>query len=261
MLIVYMRGVNQTLSRVVHEVESAERRGRARINQSTPGTGLDIENSLSLNKEPRGNPIITAALEGLSKDVKILDVGCGVGNMMLFYRNLGYANIHGVEVQQDFIAFARNQWNLNISERPAEDLSCFEDKFFDVVYSNHVLEHILRPDASLREMHRVLKDDGVVFLGLPNGRHLDDILLRFVQKLYYGHSDHIQAFSYEGFCRLLAAAGLTVSSHSFNYESLHFLLDRRLPLRKFFAGMYSVAKRLYWDVHSFDIIARKTLER
>jgi SAM-dependent methyltransferase len=53
-----------------------------------------------------------------------------------------------------------------------EDTSLpFADRFFDVVVSNHVLEHVgRRPEqlAHLREIARVLKDDGVAYLATPN---------------------------------------------------------------------------------------------
>jgi SAM-dependent methyltransferase len=47
----------------------------------------------------------------------------------------------------------------------------FADRFFDVVVSNHVIEHVgIRSDQldHLREIARVLKDDGVGYLATPN---------------------------------------------------------------------------------------------
>ncbi|MGH3022113.1 MAG: class I SAM-dependent methyltransferase [Gaiellaceae bacterium] len=47
----------------------------------------------------------------------------------------------------------------------------FSDGFFDVVVSNHVLEHVGNRSeqvAHLREVARVLKDDGVAYLATPN---------------------------------------------------------------------------------------------
>lgn len=47
----------------------------------------------------------------------------------------------------------------------------FADELFDIVVSNHVLEHVGgRPEqlAHLREIARVLKDDGVAYLATPN---------------------------------------------------------------------------------------------
>jgi SAM-dependent methyltransferase len=47
----------------------------------------------------------------------------------------------------------------------------FEDRYFDVVLSNHVIEHVGHEQEQLhhlREVRRVLADDGVVYLAVPN---------------------------------------------------------------------------------------------
>lgn len=48
------------------------------------------------------------------------------------------------------------------------DLSQIDDKKYDFVLSSHCLEHIANPLKALKEWHRILKDDGVLFLILPN---------------------------------------------------------------------------------------------
>jgi ubiquinone/menaquinone biosynthesis C-methylase UbiE len=44
----------------------------------------------------------------------------------------------------------------------------FVDDSIDVVVFNHIYEHVVDADAVLREIHRVLKKDGVAYLGLAN---------------------------------------------------------------------------------------------
>lgn len=44
----------------------------------------------------------------------------------------------------------------------------FSDKSFDMVVSNHVIEHVVDADRHLSEIGRVLKDDGLVYLATPN---------------------------------------------------------------------------------------------
>lgn len=44
----------------------------------------------------------------------------------------------------------------------------FSDKSFDVIVSNHVIEHVLDADLHISEIDRVLKDDGLVYLATPN---------------------------------------------------------------------------------------------
>jgi SAM-dependent methyltransferase len=44
----------------------------------------------------------------------------------------------------------------------------FSDRSFDVVVSNHVIEHVRDANMHLSEIWRVLKDDGLVYLATPN---------------------------------------------------------------------------------------------
>ena len=48
----------------------------------------------------------------------------------------------------------------------------FDDGSFGLVYSYHALEHFADPRAALREMRRVLADDGAFFVGTPNRSRL-----------------------------------------------------------------------------------------
>ena len=45
-----------------------------------------------------------------------------------------------------------------------------DDKSFDAIYSSHNLEHVYphEVDIVLREFYRVLKDDGEVYIGVPD---------------------------------------------------------------------------------------------
>ena len=43
-----------------------------------------------------------------------------------------------------------------------------EDDCFDVIFFNHVLEHIPDDVAALREVRRILKPGGLLVLGVPN---------------------------------------------------------------------------------------------
>jgi ubiquinone/menaquinone biosynthesis C-methylase UbiE len=44
----------------------------------------------------------------------------------------------------------------------------FSDKSFNVVVSNHVIEHVADADQHLSDIRRILKDDGLAYLATPN---------------------------------------------------------------------------------------------
>lgn len=56
-----------------------------------------------------------------------------------------------------------------------ETLSKIADGSQDFVVANHFLEHCLDPIGVLKNMKRVLKDDGMLFMAIPNKRHTFDV--------------------------------------------------------------------------------------
>ena len=50
----------------------------------------------------------------------------------------------------------------------------FENQYFDVVISNHIIEHVGDQELHIREMLRVVKDGGVIYLATPNKYWITD---------------------------------------------------------------------------------------
>ena len=74
--------------------------------------------------------------------------------------------------------------NFKILKGVGENLP-FQDRYFDVVFSNHVLEHVEDTSMVLQEIRRVLKKDGILILGVPTAS-LAWISL-FTQLIYTAH--------------------------------------------------------------------------
>lgn len=118
----------------------------------------------------------------------VLDYGCGDGKFFAHYRRLGIPaeNIHGVEVSRLRVERCRALgWE---NARPV-DLRAplpFADATFDVVSLMEVIEHM--PDADtgfyLREIRRVLKDDGILMASTPNYpvKRIDDLCQAFFRR-------------------------------------------------------------------------------
>jgi ubiquinone/menaquinone biosynthesis C-methylase UbiE len=112
----------------------------------------------------------------------ILDIGCGEG---LFAWNL-------VDEQID-VAIDPNARELDRARRfnlYGELIECFgnkipkADKFFQTIYSNSVMEHIPNIEPALKEAHRLLNDNGAMYLTLPTDQFnrytlVNQILLSF----------------------------------------------------------------------------------
>lgn len=107
--------------------------------------------------------LVTAARPGGD----LLDFGGGSGIVSWQLQASGYRvtlfeiNPHMKVISEDLLGLKR----LSSSEA----LSAAADRSFDVIFSHHVLEHVedLRPILS--DFHRLLRDDGLLALFVPNG--------------------------------------------------------------------------------------------
>jgi len=97
---------------------------------------------------------------------KLLDVGCGEGLFLRLAQDDGW-QISGTELSPYASKFASRTLGTEIycgQLHPAG----FADNSFDVVTMWHVLEHVEDPKNYLREIHRVVKPDGLLVIAVPN---------------------------------------------------------------------------------------------
>jgi SAM-dependent methyltransferase len=106
------------------------------------------------------------------KSGRLLDIGCATGVFLLGMQSYPNWELYGVELNDHAVKIAREQNNLNISHGTLED-ACFPSEFFDAVTLWDVLEHLHDPTASLVEIHRILKQDGILIFRVPNLRSWD----------------------------------------------------------------------------------------
>jgi SAM-dependent methyltransferase len=103
----------------------------------------------------------------MMKSGKILDVGSQTGKNALFLKNNGNEVI-GVEIVEELVE-ATKQKGIECYQLDVEtDDFPFNDKEFDTVWAGDILEHLLNPRKFLKEVNRVLKDEGVFVLTVPN---------------------------------------------------------------------------------------------
>lgn len=100
----------------------------------------------------------------------ILDIGCGDGSTatLLIKRN---CVIDGITISEDEKAIAklvmRNVYVYNVEA----GLPMQGAAMYDAVICSHVLEHICYPSQLIKDIHRVLKTNGVLIVALPNIMH------------------------------------------------------------------------------------------
>jgi SAM-dependent methyltransferase len=97
---------------------------------------------------------------------RLLDVGCGCGFFLKSAQDAGW-EVLGVDLNTKAISYATSHLQVNALPGDLRDAH-FPDGSFDLVTLWNVLDHAPDPIDLLREVHRVLKDDGRVFIRTPN---------------------------------------------------------------------------------------------
>jgi len=105
-------------------------------------------------------------------DISLLDVGCGVGGLCCqMYERLGGAGrikeVAGVDlinaIGENLIAKIHFETcNLNEENLP------FADNAYNLIFCNHVAEHLFNTEHLFEELYRVVRTDGLVVVSVPN---------------------------------------------------------------------------------------------
>jgi ubiquinone/menaquinone biosynthesis C-methylase UbiE len=118
---------------------------------------------------------IEAMIESLSlpAGARVLDVGCGPGELMLKLLRRGY-DVSGIDIAEGMVGEALSTIRASgfpqFSAATVGDIERLEFKNgdFDVVVASGVIEYQKGDDASLKEMKRVLKPGGHLILNVTN---------------------------------------------------------------------------------------------
>jgi len=109
-------------------------------------------------------------------DNKILEVGCGIGNIL---ERIPKGKLYGIDISAIQIERATKRLGKKavLLKSPGENMP-FEEGFFDKILCTEVFEHTLEPRLILIEMSRVLKNGGIISLSIPN-----ENLINFTKKV------------------------------------------------------------------------------
>jgi 2-polyprenyl-3-methyl-5-hydroxy-6-metoxy-1,4-benzoquinol methylase len=149
-------------------------------------------------------------IQRLRSNGKLLDVGCGEG----FFLSLAQANgwhITGTELSSFASKLAANTLKTDIYCGELDEAK-FAKNSFDVVTMWHVLEHVKSPKNYLKEIHRILKPEGLLVLAVPN---VNDLLMKFAYRIFKGRS-----------LKLFSINGKEVHLYHFSPETLCLYFDK-----------------------------------
>jgi SAM-dependent methyltransferase len=144
----------------------------------------------------------------LRPGVRVLEVGCGTGELLSLLRRRYGADVQGIERSEAAIAACRAK-GVPVHAGALEDAP-IDDAGVDVMIMRHVLEHVTSPRDLLATARRLLAPRGALLLTVPVTGGWDQ---RLFGELWDGYRvpEHIVHFPPRSVDALLRDAGFTVA--------------------------------------------------
>lgn len=143
---------------------------------------------------------------------RLLDIGCGYGFFLHEMTQRGW-HVEGIEVSSTGREYARKNLGLAIHSKLLENIN-FPDASFDVVTLFYVIEHVHDPGKILREVHRILKPDGMVLLRWPHSTPIIKIMGPLAKRFDIYHTPfHLFDFNPGAMELLLEKSGFSDNQH------------------------------------------------
>jgi 2-polyprenyl-3-methyl-5-hydroxy-6-metoxy-1,4-benzoquinol methylase len=135
---------------------------------------------------------------------RLLEIGCGSGERLKLFSNLGW-DAEGTDVDPKAVEKVRNM-NLKVHLGTLSSLA-YGDESFDVIFINHVIEHVHRPLGLLKECCRILRLGGSLVVATPNVHSLGHRLFKENWKAL-DPPRHLYLFNHTNMSRMIKLSGL-----------------------------------------------------
>jgi 2-polyprenyl-3-methyl-5-hydroxy-6-metoxy-1,4-benzoquinol methylase len=149
-------------------------------------TYLDDNDGLGYLKVSRGNQESYADnyrdLLPADTGARILEIGCGAGQLLYYIRSEGYKNIEGVDIGSSQIGILED---MGIKGSVIQSIPAFmadKERVYDLIIMNYVIEHFTKEELweNLQAVHKALKSGGRFVFSTCNMACVSGLFQRYI---------------------------------------------------------------------------------
>lgn len=161
-------------------------------------------------------PVLQRLAPTLRPGLRVLDVGCGKGDIANDFARLG-CHVVGVDLSPTGIEMARKEYPKIRFEVLGADESVLQnlnEEPFDVVISTEVVEHLYSPRPFIKGCYSALRPGGRVLISTPYHGYAKNVAIALAGKMDKHYTalwdgGHIKFWSRATLGKLMTEAGLT----------------------------------------------------
>lgn len=160
---------------------------------------------------------------------RLLDLGCGNGDFLVFARELGW-DVMGLDVDKGAVKATLSK-GINAQLGSIESLN--KEDMFDMITLNHVIEHVYNPVELIQECYKHLNPGGKLWLETPN---INSIGLNIYKKYWRGLEPprHLILFNVSSLSKILRDAGfLNINQKTHGLSGLYMGLKSEKNIADF----------------------------
>jgi len=186
----------------------------------------------------------------LNQNSKILDYGCGMGGISQLFYEKYHCEVDGVDISENELRKAKIAFgdNKRLNFLLLNEFT-YPKKYYDLVFSSQVIEHVHNPGNYLSKINKMLKHDGYLLIGLPNIVNLNYLtnlmffsqkralkLSKYILRDYNKANNHINGWDPMHFIVLLASTG---------FELIEYLPTEGTPVSSQLKKIPLIGKYIY----------------
>jgi 2-polyprenyl-3-methyl-5-hydroxy-6-metoxy-1,4-benzoquinol methylase len=142
-----------------------------------------------------GLEIVDVIQGNVGRGNMVLDLGCRDGSLTKHF--LKGNEVIGVDIDDVALSICREDLGIKTFHHDLNETLPFDASSFDVVVASEVIEHLMFPEITLREVYRILKNEGVLVGSTPNITRIKNRLqFLFGNTPFFNDTAHLRYFSY-----------------------------------------------------------------
>ena len=174
-----------------------------------------------LNQYESGRRILNYSKELLkNKEIKILEIGCGAGGILKYFKDYGYRNVKGIDYDIEQLDYGRKNGLDLIHVDDFDHLLKF-----DFIILSHVLEHLSKPNEEINNIKKYLGYNSLLYIEVPSIHSIKDLNYNYDIRKFF-HIAHVTHFSLNSFKNFIFNAGFKVVKINDQIESILKLDDK-----------------------------------